>query len=56
VQCYDQLAHLLTFVLQRVQQCARNRVMRIAPGDQPVFDLPVRPEIVLDLVPNLPTF
>jgi hypothetical protein len=38
-ECCDQLAHFLKFVLQRVEQCARNRMMRLAPPDQPVFDL-----------------
>ena len=40
-ECWDQLAHFLTFVLQGVEQCARNRTMRLAPRDQPAFDLQV---------------
>jgi hypothetical protein len=40
-ECCDQLAHFLTFVLQRVEQRARNRMMCFAPRDQPVFDLQV---------------
>ena len=41
VQCCDQLAHFLTFVLLPVEQCARNRMVRLAPADQLVFDLQV---------------